>query len=171
MFGDKGFLGSNFRSILYGFFALLLIQLLASTDGLFAVLRRNLNLINLFGIFNLIVTTIQVFFIHGFFIKNEWMENNPFYEDLCCGLFGSNATHEMTYFFCFWMLLNIYEAFCISKPKRKCKLCFFVVSMTIWMWILSAYNDNVAFLGIYAMFIVIYIMYYTNLKYDVFTNC
>lgn len=172
MFGDKGFFGSNLRSISYVFFTLLLIQLLASSDSysIFAVLRKNLTLINFFGVVNLIITTIQVFFIHGFFIKNEWLENNSFYEDLCCGLFGSNATHEMTYFFCFWMLLNIYEAFCVSKQRRKWKLCLFIIGMTIWMFVLSAYNDNVAFLGIYTMLVVMYIMYYTNLKYAVFTK-
>ena len=172
MFGDNGFLGSNLRAILYGFIALLLIQLLSSSElyNIFSVLEKGLTLINFFGVFNLIVTTIQIFFIHGFLIRSEWMESNPFYEDLCCGLFGNNSTHEMTYFFCFWMLLNIYEAFCVSKPRRKWKLCVFIVSMTIWMWALSAYNDNVAFLGIYAMLVVIYIMYYTNIKYGVFVE-
>lgn len=164
---NSGALGNNLLALLYGFCVLLMVLLLSTCDsyGIFNTLDRYLFFINLFGVINLVVVTIQIFFVHGFLMRPEWLLRNSFYEDLCCGLFGYNATHEMTYFFCFWMLLNLYEAFCNAQPKRKRKLLVFVVCMSAWMIVISTQNDNVAFLGIYAMFLVLYILYYVGNRY------
>ena len=39
--------------------------------------------------------------------------------------------------------------------------------MTIWMIILSIQNENVAFLGMYALFLAIYMVFYINEKYKI----
>ncbi len=48
--------------------------------------------LNLLWIINMVLLFIQV---NGtpLMIKKEWMVRNPYYEDLCCGLFGYNGTH------------------------------------------------------------------------------
>ena len=146
--------------VLIGGFSCLLILLGLSwskNKNLGNFLNSSFWFINVIGTINLIVVTAQIF-IHGFMIKSQWMADNFFYEDLCSGLFGYNATHELTIYFTFWMIYNLYFALLVNKSRSKRNMIiFYSASMFIWMLSISIKNDNMGIFMVFFAFIVSYL--------------
>lgn len=145
--------------VLIGGFSCLLILLGLSwskNKNLGYFLNSSFGFINVIGTINLIVVTAQIF-IHGFMIKQQWMEDNLFYEDLCCGLFGYNATHELTIYFTFWMIYNLYFALLVNKSRSKRnRIIIYSASMFIWMLFISIKSDNMGIFMVFLAFIASY---------------
>ena len=158
----------NLCKLFGGIAIVMLISLMCceKDNGAYRLLNKMHSIIELFGLLNLIVLTCQVN-IHGFMIKSRWLDENPYYPDLCAGIFGFNATHELTFFFIFWMIYDIYYALFILKALKRCIQLLFVVLMSFWMLLLSTKNDNMALFGIYAFVLFAFLIMYEKWKHDI----
>lgn len=105
--------------------------------------------LNFVWIINLITLIIQVSGI-PFLIKKEWLARNPFYEDLCCGLFGFNGTHIICMFATLMFLYNIAYSNIVEKRNKK-KIIVYTITTLIIFSICSAKSDN----GFFYFFIII----------------
>lgn len=151
-------LESNLRRLLYILCVLLVVSVtvLNKKGILRGIFENSFVFINAFGLISQIVLTLQVN-IHGFMMKDSWLAINSYYADLCDGLFGLNGTHEMTYFFCFLILYNIYHSkYRVKEPKRKIILTLYNLILIIWMAFLSTQNDNLSFAFILALMLGTY---------------
>ena len=113
---------ATLESFLYPFITVIMVASFGINMDIFCVfLERNKYLINLMCIVNMIILTIQVDFIRGFMIRDEWLVGTIFYEDNCTGLFGPNGTHILTYFFTFLLVYNYYllKNKCIKRKKSS----------------------------------------------------
>lgn len=139
---------------------LLLISKLDNRFSLKKCLRRMLWIVNLWWIINLYVVSVQNTG-NPLFIKQNWLSENEFYPDLCCGLFGFNGTHELAFFSCFILIVNLWY---IEDCKNKLKTILaavFLVGSESYNLLLSVGNDNkVSFVLIPAV-----LMIYIVLKY------
>jgi len=155
---ETRYLESNLRYLFCIFCVLLIIFVLTlnSKGILSGILQNSFVLINVFGLINQIVLTLQLN-IYGFMMKDSWLVINSYYADLCSGLFGLNGTHEMTYFFCFLVLYNYYYSkYIVKERKIKIILAFYNLLLIIWMSFLSTQNDNLSFAFIFTLMLGTY---------------
>lgn len=138
----------------------LLISKLDNRFNLNKCLRKMLWVLNLWWIINLYVVSIQNTG-NPLFIKQNWLSENDFYPDLCCGLFGFNGTHELAFFSCFILVVNLwYIEDCKNKVKTVIATLFLVGSES-YNLLLSVGNDNkVSFVLIPAVLIIYIILKY-----------
>lgn len=112
--------------------------------------------LNVFFVFNILLALIQTTG-YPLLIRSSWLEYNSFYEDLCCGMFGLNGTHEFT---TFTLFMNIFILTYASKPERRNKkfIYLYLVLMDLLLLFLSTRNDNVAMFVLLPMFIGLFVL-------------
>ena len=118
--------------------------------------------LNLFFIFNIVLALIQTTG-YPLLIRKSWLVYNSFYEDLCCGIFGLNGTHEFTTYSLF---MNIFILTYVSKEKRKNRMLIYcyLVFIDLALLFLSTRNDNVAMFVLLPIFLGIFVLAKIHLK-------
>lgn len=157
---ETQFLFRNIRSMSYSMCIVLIVSCLFASEkkNLIVLLRTSFSFFNLVGVANLIVLTLQEQY-RGFLMPSSWMEQNSYYPDLCAGLFGFNGTHDLTSFFSFLVVLNMYTAFCAeNRAKRRTGILIYTGLLVLWMMILSTKNDNIGFIVVVAFFVASFIV-------------
>lgn len=154
---DSTYLLYNLKLILWPMLFLVTIVsiYLGMPEDIGNLMRKLFLPLNAMLLVNLIVTAIQCM---GFplFIRESWRALNPFYPDLCCGLFGLNGTHELSMFLLFMFIYNLDYA----KDKEN-KTPYYVYTMICAVVIacISTMNDNIAmFVLMPAIFFMYFIM-------------
>lgn len=110
-------------------------------------------LLNIWWLLNLIILMVQESGM-PLFIKSQWLANNKFYPDLCCGFFGYNRTHELAFFSCMILVCNLRM---YTQSKRKSLLVYTVITETA-MLIMSYFNDNTAFFILLPVVLILYLV-------------
>lgn len=113
-------------------------------------------LLNFWWVINLVVLGIQLTGV-PFMIKQSWLNKPHMYEDLCCGLFGFNRTHELAFFSCMILICNL------SYAKRKnhqfrIRWYAYTAITEILMLVFSIYNDNSALFILMPTVLFLYII-------------
>ena len=107
-------------------------------------LLGNFWLFNAWWVINLLVVSVQVTG-NPFMIKSEWLAANSYYQDLCCGLFGLNGTHELAIYGCFIIIYNFVYSDQVEKRSRSLILKLYtIISVVASLW-LSMMNDNMSY--------------------------
>lgn len=125
---------------------------------LFEMLKSSFLLLNIFGVLNMIVLTIQIN-IKGFMIPDLWQSMNSYYPDLCAGLFGYNGTHRLGLFMSFLFIYNLYISDYVIKKNKKKSLYIYNLLLLIWHLVLSTQNDNMAIYVLTVIFLFSYIFF------------
>lgn len=103
-------------------------------------------IINCWWIINIITLLIQ---ISGYpiFLKQKWIASSPMYEDLCCGLFGQNRTHELVFYSCLVYSCNMRLCEIHNRNENRKgarRLLIYTIVSEALMLIISTRNDNTA---------------------------
>lgn len=118
--------------------------------------------LNIMLIINLIVLMIQIY-VKPIFIKSSWLNMNPYYPDLCSGLFGYNGTHELTMYILFMNILNIYW---IKKSyKNRIHILIYLFVINIITLFTATKNDNIALFILLPLFLVSYFLLIEHFKF------
>lgn len=115
------------------------------------LILSRVTLLNVWWVINLILVAIQVAGV-PLFIKSSWMERNSFYQDLCCGLFGYNRTHELAFFSCMILVCNLH----VYSVKKKKVFLIYTLLTEAAMLVCSYFNDNTAFFILLPLVLVMY---------------
>lgn len=110
--------------------------------------------LNFIFVINILLALIQTTG-NPLLIKKTWLAYNSFYEDLCCGLFGLNGTHELTSFSLF---MNIYVLSYADKKKKRKHIYSYLAIADFLLLFLSTRNDNVAMFVLLPLFICLFIV-------------
>lgn len=163
-FQDQGYFFGNLNLLFWPFLSVLIIVSLYLSDPISVskTIDKAFIPLNFIMIFNLVVLIIQCSGI-PVFIKSSWRAMNSYYEDLCCGLFGYNGTHELTMFLLFMNALNLHH---YSKLKHNNKTIFlgYIFIVNIVVAITSTKNDNIAMFLFMPLFIIIDVIVAEYLK-------
>ena len=150
-----------FGNILYIIWPLLYIAAICGLAGSNGTLVENFIdrlfvPLNFFFVFNIVLALIQT---SGYplLIRGTWLAYNSFYEDLCCGVFGLNGTHEFTSYALF---MNIFVLTYVGKKKRKNHVLIYsyLVLIDLLLLFLSTRNDNVAMFVLLPIFIGVFLL-------------
>lgn len=98
-------------------------------------------------------------------IKDTWLSANSYYQDLCCGLFGLNGTHELCLFAAFMFVYNMYYADIVAKRTQKKIIVAYTLLTEVYHLVQSTMNDNVSAFIIIPMFCLIFILLRSQWKY------
>ena len=126
-------------------------------------LQGSFGVINCWWMINLIVVSIQNTG-NPFLIKSQWLADNSFYPDLCCGLFGFNGTHELAFFSCCVLIIDLYYIEICKSRTVKVLVAIWMVLSEAFNLVLSFGNDNKASFILIPATLVIYIIF--KLKWE-----
>ena len=104
-------------------------------------LAKSFWLFNLFWVANIVVLYFQISGVH-LFIRGDWLALNPYYPDLCSGLFGFNGTHKLALYACFMLVYNIVYSKIWCKHAGRLVIIYTLITEVI-MLLLSLQNDNI----------------------------
>ena len=157
------YLISNLNLLLWLFLFMITIVtiFLSEPENVSTVLKKSCLPLNVLMIINLVILIIQCMGI-PIFIKNSWRELNSYYEDLCCGLFGYNGTHELTMFLLFMNAFNLSSWSNCRKNKKAFIVYICIVDVLIALT--STKNDNIAMVLLIPFFLVVYLLVIEYLK-------
>ena len=140
---NRGFIWYNIRLLLRIFILVICLVIFFNDEKLnfLRKLQKCFWIFNIFGLMNMIVVTIQVN-VKGFLMPSQWLTINPYYPDLCAGLFGYNGTHRLAFFMTFLFLYNLYIAEYKMKNNRRIRLQIFNIVLLLWDFVLANFNEN-----------------------------
>ena len=124
-------------------------------------------ILNIWWILNLCLISVQNTG-NPFLIKNQWLEDNSYYPDLCCGLFGYNGTHEFAFFSCSVLCISLYKMECMKDKWKRITLGTYLIALEAWSLSLSLKNDNkVLFVLLPAILCIYYVLRLKWAKFDI----
>lgn len=159
--GVVTYLPSNIRSMLYPLCAafLFLIIIEKNQGYVLYLFDHYFCFFNIVLLINTIVLALQSKGT-GFMIKDSWLEQNPYYDDQCAGLFGFNATNVLGLFVITVMMYNLMYCNCKVKSRgRKYVIYVYTFIMVAIQAYLSKYNDNIGYYILLVMFFGLYLLY------------
>lgn len=150
---------SNILVIIYYILPVLYFGIIMKSD---TALTRNFfikkcKFLNIWFILNLIIIFIQISG-NPVFIRDFWISENPYYPDLCTGLFGKNNGNVFAFFVCFMMIYN----FNISKMyyhKKQNTIKIYTVIMIFASLVSAVGNENTAMFFLVPMFALLYLYF------------
>lgn len=171
IFGNnQPYLGENIKIWTYAIMIPCMLVMLNKYDfDLKMFIESRWFLLNFFWIINLIVVSIQCSGI-PLFIKQKWLDSNPFYPDNCAGLFGGSGTHCLTFFSIFMMIFNLRKAENILNKIKKVVVYNYVFFTSLWILFISPLNDNKALFVIMPAFLAIYLLVNTMSSRQIFAK-
>lgn len=159
LFGIQNATKENSLMFLYSVIVTSAISLLAENsqyiDAFFESFFYQLNIL---WIINLVVLFFQIEGI-PLLIKNEWMLRNPFYEDLCCGLFGYNGTHRIAMYAILVMMYN-WTCSLYLKGKKKGIIIYSGITLAIFMFCCTRSDNNFFFILFFVTFFAVFVLLY-----------
>ena len=144
--GNMEYYFANIRSILYPICVILSVYIIQARKPnlIIGKLEKSCFFCNAWLLLNLVILNQQVN-RNFIFIKDSWLQENPYWRDHCDGLFGMNSTDIIGYFVIIVIILNVHCANKYIKKRWKRNIVFIYSGLIAGVALyLFTKNDGVA---------------------------
>lgn len=160
----KTYASTNVELLFWGLLSVVPLVIISTDNNniMGEFLYRKFWVINIWLGLNLIIVAIQTTG-YPLFIKAEWLSTNPFYADLCCGLFGGARTNALALFSCFAVIYNLVYVKRLNGINKTLEMLWIVISVLMILWT-SARNDNLSVFFLLPISCAVYYFLYEKKK-------